>query len=90
MGTRKWVRILAGSIDDAVAVRETYEAEILRSSLRRIDSRHSLIDAFVPVEQVDKLRRAYCLRVLGDVDEMAREAAMSLSWTAPYLRVEQQ
>lgn len=88
MSDRKWVRILATSFDDIAAIRKSSKAEILRSTLRRVDSNHLLVEAYVPDEQIRKLQSAHSVCVLGDVETLVREAAKCVSWDAPYLSVD--
>jgi hypothetical protein len=78
-GSRQWVRIHLSSLEEIPALRNTYQAEVFRSTVRRIDDRNMLIEAFVPESMIAKLQAKHPVRVLGDVDRMTRDAARHVS-----------
>ncbi|MGA2325011.1 MAG: hypothetical protein ABSH05_01865 [Bryobacteraceae bacterium] len=77
--SRWWVRIHVSSLDDIPSLRKDFQAEILRSSLRRIDGRNLLIDGIVPDSTLKPLQAARRVQVLGDLEQMTREAARHVS-----------
>ena len=83
---RWWVRLHLPSLDDASKVRKEFHAEILRSSLRRIDKQNILIDGIVSDTMLKPLQAARRVEVLGDLEQMASEASRHVSKINRYRR----
>jgi hypothetical protein len=84
--SRWWVRVHISSLDDIASLRKQYQADIVRSSLRRIDSRNILIDGIVPDGLLKPLQATRRVQVLGDLEQMAREAVQHVSRVNRYRR----
>ncbi len=76
---RWWVRVCLSSLDQIPTLRQDYQVEVLRPSLRRIDSRNVFIEGIVPDGNLKKLQAAHRVKVLGDLEQMTRESAQHVS-----------
>lgn len=81
---RWWVRIYLKSPNEISKIRENYNIEIFKSSLRRIDSRNLLVDGYIPKRIYEDLKSKYAVKILGDVEEMVKEASNHVSKTNRY------
>ncbi len=74
MDERQWLRIRIPSVDAVGQLRASFGAEVLRGTLRDLDARSVCVDALVPHEVVPRLASTHEVRVLGDIEAMARDA----------------
>lgn len=81
---RWWVRMYLESTDEISKIQENYDIEIFKSTLRRIDSRNLLVDGYIPKRIYENLKSKYAVKILGDVEEMAKEASHYVSKTNRY------
>lgn len=82
--SRWWVRVHVSSLDELAALREKFQIEILRSSLRRIDSHNFFVDCVVTESSLKKLQALRRTQVLGDLEQMARESSRYVSRSNRY------
>ena len=58
--------------------------EFLYSSLRKIEDKNILIDAYIPARLLDELKNKYSIRLIGNVNETMAEACSYVSKTNRY------
>jgi|GEM_PF-5673961 len=75
------VRFHLKSRVDFQALQKNTSIELFTSSLRKIDDKNIIIDAYIPAMLLKELRNAYYFQILGNVDEMLAEACKSVSKT---------
>ncbi|MBN1270754.1 MAG: hypothetical protein JXB26_00655 [Candidatus Aminicenantes bacterium] len=76
---RWWVRIHLASIQEIPQLQKKYKIEIFPPSFRRIDKKNVLVDAYISKGVLDDMKSKYTVRILGDVEKLAKQASTYVS-----------
>jgi len=75
------VRFHLNSKTDYQTLQKNIAIESLCSSLRKIDDKNIIIDAYIPAQLLNELKNKYYLQIIGNVNEMIAEACKYVSKT---------
>ena len=76
---RWWVKIHLRSIKEIPELQKEYEVEIFQPTLRRIDNKNLLVDAYIPKRIYENLKSKYSVQILGDVGKMVKQSSKYVS-----------
>lgn len=79
MESQTWVRFHLKSPAEITDLLKTYQVEIFRSTLRRIDPVNLIVEGYITKSKLNLARAKYNLLVLDDVDEAAKRASKYVS-----------
>lgn len=79
-----WVRVMGTKLEPLRATAIACGAEVIRSSLRRIDANHIIIDMLIPGKTLDGLKKKFPVEVLGNMEKMTLTNARFVSGTDRY------
>lgn len=74
-----WVRIYLRSVKEIPELQKEHEVEIFTPTLRRIDKKFLLVEAYIPKRIYENMKSKYSFRILGDVEKMAKQASKYVS-----------
>jgi hypothetical protein len=73
------VKLYLRTKEDLKNLQKNHSVELISSSRRTIDENNLIIDALIPANLLDEIKKKYFLRVIGDVDKMIAEACAHVS-----------